>query len=130
MIPLLGIHDAAAGEKQPAGRQPAAALLQQAEVDMEGQVLAGVVAQEVDDMVQLLPLRNLKDHLPLPLLDPLRPSVELEAERPLEELGKPPREVGILRDDPHLRGVEGIAVQQNAVGLRPGTAQLLDRKFT
>ena len=40
----------------------------------------------------------------------------------------PRGEVWILRDDPHLRRAEGIAVEQDPVGLCPRAAQLLHRQ--
>ena len=123
MIPLLGIHDAAAGEKAaPQEGSPAAALLQQAEVDMEGQLLLGIVTQQIDDSRQFLRIRDLED----PLSPFLRQAVEPEAEGLLEEPGEAGGEVAIFRDDPDLRRIEGVAVQQDAVGFRPGAAEALD----
>jgi hypothetical protein len=70
------------------------------------------------------PVGDLKDQLAgLPLL---RLAVEPQGEGPVEELGQPGGKVGIFRGDPHLRGAEGAAEKQNAVGLRPGAAELVD----
>ena len=83
---------------------------------MEHQILPGIVAQLVDDAVQLAPVGDAEDQLP-PLL--LRQTVEFQTEGPLEQPGQPGGKVGALGNEPHLRGAEGIAVEQHAVGLGP-----------
>ena len=89
--------------------------------------MLGIKPQQIDDMVQLFLIRDLEDPLALLLLL-LRLAVELQVEGPAEQLGEPGGKMGVLRDDADLRGTEGIAEQQNSVGLRPGTAQLLYRQ--
>ena len=89
-------------------------------------MLLWVIAQHVDDVIQLLSLRDLEHHLAR--LVRLRLAVEPQAEGAVEQLGQPCGKVGILRDDTNLRGAEGIAVEQNTVRLRPGATQLLHRQ--
>ena len=91
---------------------------------MEHQILPGIVAQLVDDAVQLAPVGDAEDQLP-PLL--LRQTVEFQAEGPLEQSGQPGGKVSALGNEPHLCGAEGIAVEQHAVGLGPCAAQALHR---
>ena len=54
MIALLRVCDAAAGKKHPPQEgRPAALLLQQSEVDVQGQVLLRAEAQQVHDPAEL-----------------------------------------------------------------------------
>ena len=89
--------------------------------------MLGIEPQQIDDMVQLFLIRDLEDPLALLLLR-LRLAVELQVEAPAEQFAEPGGKMGVLRDDAALRGTEGIAKQQNSVGLCPGTAQLLYRQ--
>ena len=93
---------------------------------MQHQVLPGIVSQQVRDVVQFFPLRDLKYHLSLG--SGLRLAVKPQAEGPVEQLGKSPRKVEILCNDANLGGTERIAVEQDTVGLRPGAAQFLHRQ--
>ena len=128
MVALLGVRDAAPGKKgSPQERRPVAGLLHHTEIDVEHQILLGIKPQQIDDMVQLFLICDLEDPLALLLLR-LRLAVELQVEGPAEQFGEPGGKMGVLRDDADLRGTEGIAKQQNSVGLRPGTAQLLYRQ--
>ena len=112
MIALLGVRDAAPGKKgSPQKGRPVTGLLHQAEVDVKHQVLLGVKAQQIDDMVQLLPVCNLEDPLSL-LLVLFRLAVKGQVEGPAKQLGQPGGEIGIFRDDPHLGGAEGVAVER------------------
>ena len=95
---------------------------------MQGQALPGVVAQEVNDVVQLLPLCNLKNHLSRLFPVRVRLAVKAEVEGPLKEPGQPGGKIGILRDDPDLRGAEGVAIEQDPVGFRLGAATPLHRQ--
>ena len=64
MIAFQGIRNAAACEEHPPQeRRPAALLLQQGKIDVQHQILPGIIAQQIDDVIQLFPLRDLKDHL-------------------------------------------------------------------
>ena len=129
MVALGGVRDAPPGEEAaPEKGRPAALLLHHGEVDVQGQALPGVVAQEVNDVVQLLPLGDLKNHLPRLPPAQIRLAVEPEVEGPLKQPGQPGGKVGILRDDPDLGRAEGVAVEQNAVGLRLGATAPLDRQ--
>ena len=127
MVPLGRVRDAAPGEEHPPQEgRPAALLLQQSEVDVQGQVLLRAEAQQVHDPAELAAVCDLEHQLAaLPLL---RQPVEPQAEGPVKQLGKPGSQSGVPGDDPHLACAEGVAVQQDAVGLRPGAAQLLHRQ--
>ena len=132
VVALGGLGHAASGEEAAAEEGGAAAgFLHHGEVDVEGQVLAGVVAQEVDDMVQLFALGDLEGELPdggSPLSGGIIQehgvglAVEAEGESPLKEPGKPRREVQVFGDNPYLRRTECMAVKQNTVSLRPRAA--------
>ena len=127
MVALQGIRDAAPGEEDaPEKGRPAALLFQETEIDMQDQVLFRGIAQEVDDMVELFFIRDLEDQLPL--LPLLRHAVKARREGALKDLGQPLGKARVLRDDAHLSGVEGMAVEQDAIGLRPGAAMALNRK--
>lgn len=91
---------------------------------MEHQILPGIVAQLIDDAVQLAPVGDAEDQLP-PLL--LRQTVEFQTEGPLEQPRQPGGKVGALGNEPHLCGAEGIAVEQHTIGLSSGAAQALHR---
>ena len=125
MIALFRVGDTAPRQKGPPQEgRPAALVLQQPEVHMEHQILPGIVAQLVDDAVQLAPVGDAEDQLP-PLL--LRQTVEFQTEGPLEQPGQPGGKVSALGNDPHLCGAEGIAVEQHTIGLSSGAAQALHR---
>ena len=95
VIALQRVGDAASGEENaPQERGPAALLLQHGEVDMQHQVLPWVVAQQIRDVIQLLPLRDLEHHLAR--LVRLRLAVEPQAKGAVEQLGQPCGKVGIL----------------------------------
>ena len=94
---------------------------------MEHQRLTGIVAQCIHDTLQLLRLCDLKDQLAAGRFIRRNP-VKLHTERPLEQPGQPGGKVGALGNEPHLRGAEGIAVEQHAVGLGPCAAQALHRR--
>ena len=127
VVALQGVRDAAPGEEDaPEEGGAAALLLQEAEIDVQDQVLLRGVAQEVDDVVELFLVRDLED--PLALLPLLRHPVKAQGEGPLKDLGQPLGKARVLRNDADLGGVEGVAVEQNAVGLRPGAAVALHRK--
>ena len=128
MVTLLGVGDTPPCEKRPPQEsRPVAWLLHQPEVDVKHQILSGVEAQQVDDMIQLLSIRDLENPLSL-LLFLLRLAVKRQVKGSAEQLGQPGGEVWILRDDPHLRRAEGVAVEQDPVGLCPRAAQLLHRQ--
>ncbi len=55
-------------KRPPQESRPVAWLLHQPEVDVKHQILSGVEAQQVDDMVQLFPVCNLEDPLSLLLV--------------------------------------------------------------
>ena len=127
VVALGGLGGAAAGkERAPQKRGAAAVLLQQAEVDVEHRALAGVEAKGVHDAAGLLPVRDLKDVFLLPLR---RQAVKGEAKGPVQKGGEPLREALALRDDPHLLGGKGVAVEQRTVGLRPGAARISQRRL-
>ena len=127
MVPLQRVRQAAAGKKGPSEkRRSTALLLQQSKVDVEDQILPGVIAQQIDDMVQLPAVRDLKHHLPRCLR--LWETVKLHIEGSLEELWKTRGKIGVFCNNPDLRGTESIAIEQNAIGLRPGAAELLHWK--
>ena len=55
MVALDWVGDAAAAkERAPQEGRPAALVLQHGEVDVEHQILPGIIAQRIDNMVQLL----------------------------------------------------------------------------
>ena len=127
VVALQGIRDAAPGEEDaPEEGGAAALLLQEAEIDVQDQVLLRGVAQEVDDVVELFLVRDLED--PLALLPLLRHPVKAQGEGPLEDLWQPLGKAGVFCDDTDLGGVEGMAVEQDPVCLRPGAAVALHRK--
>ena len=98
---------------------------------MQHQILPGVVAQGVDDAVQLFAVGDLEDQLAgLPRLpfEQLRLglAVKPQTEGLVEQLGQARGKVGVLCDDAHLRGTESVAIEQDAVGLRQGAASPLN----
>ena len=127
MIALQRIGNAPPGkEDAPQEGSAAALLLQHGEVDVQHQILPGIIAQQVCDMIQFLSVRDLEHHLAL--CPRFRLAVKVKIERPVEQLRKACGKVGILRDDTDLRGAERVAVEQDTVGLRPGAAQLQNRQ--
>ena len=127
MIALFRVGDTAARqERAPQEGRAAAVVLQQGEVHMQHQRLAGIVAQRVQNAPQLLRLGDLENQLAAGQVVRRQP-VELHIERPLEQPGQAGGKLRILGDDPHLLHGEGVAVQQRAVALGPCAAQPLHR---
>jgi len=127
MITLFRVGDAAAGEKRsPQEGCAAAVLLQYAKIDVHSQRLPGFVAELADDALQLGRVGDLEDQL-FPSLLLLRQTIKAQVKGPVKQLRQPPRKLRILRDDANLPGIEGIAVEQDPVCLRPGTADPLHR---
>ena len=93
---------------------------------MQGQGLLGLIAKLADDPLQLLRVGDLENEFFPALLLPGQP-VKAEAKGPVKQLGQALCKLGIFGDNSDLPGVKGVAVEQNAVGLRPGAANTLHR---
>ena len=128
VIALLGIRHAPAREKRPAQkRRPAALVLKQSEIDVQHHRLARVIAELVDDPVELLRIGNLENELSVAAVV-LGQAVELHRKRPLKQARQARGKLGVFRDNAHQRRRERVAVQQHAIGLRPRAAQTADRR--
>ena len=86
---------------------------------MQHRALPGIEAEGVNDPVDLPLVGQVEYVFPLPVSGQ---TVKLQAEGPVQQQGQAGCEALALGDQPHLAGGEGVAVQQRAVGLRPGAA--------
>ena len=119
MVSLLGIDDAASGEKRAAQEARAAAVvLEHAEIDMVGKIV--LLPEGGADGKKLFRIGDKKG--PLPSRPFRRHTVEAQAERSAEQTGQPLREPFSRRDHADLAPVEGMAVEQHSVSLGQSAA--------
>ena len=94
---------------------------------MQRQILLHGKAANIDDIGQLVPLRDLKRQFG-PFFAPLRHTVKRKPEGFVKQLGEPGCKSPVFCDNADLIPLKGIAKQQHAMSFRPGTALPLQRR--
>ena len=121
MVALAGLCYTPPRQKgAPKESRPAALFFQQAEIDVQHRTLPGIKAESVDHLMDLFRVGELENVFPIPLS---RQPVKPQAEGPVQQDRKPVGEAPALCNDTYLPGGEGVAIEQHAVGFRPGTAE-------